>query len=129
MKKQAEVIHIGRSSGETHGPKISVALDSGRNILIHADGEKDLLEVTEADGGVALTISLTDNGPVVSLKGAHLDLEACERLRLKAKTVEIEAEESAAVQSRGGLEVGASDEMNIRSEADVRINGKMIHLN
>ncbi len=66
---------------------------------------------------------------MVTIRGAHLELKSTETLALEAKRVKIKAEEAAVVKSEGSLEIDSSKKMDIHSEDDIRVVGKMIYLN
>lgn len=129
MKKQAEVIDLICVHGEEHAPTSQIQFDSGHQVRIHDRENKEWIEVREPEGDVVLTVRLTKDGPVISAKGAKLELKSTGCIALEAKTIEIRAEEKAVVESDGGLEIGSSKQMEIHSEDDIRVNGKMIHLN
>ena len=76
-----------------------------------------------------MTVRLTDAGPVISMQGACLELKSTETLTLDAKKIKIKARDEASIESKGTLDIDAADEMEIKSGQDVRVKGKMIHLN
>jgi len=128
MSKKAEVINLERSE-EEKSTKKSLQLDSGRQVLVHSDEKGELLEILERGGKAVVTVRLTDEGPVVTVQGAHLELKATETLALEAKEVKIKAQEIASVESKGSLKIDSSDKMDIHSHDDIRVVGKIIHLN
>ena len=128
MSKKAEVINLERSDGKKVSEK-ELKLDSGRQVLVRSDGKEELLHIVEREGEVVMTVRMTDDGPIISVQGAHLELKSSETLALEAKKIEIKAEEEAVVKSKGKIEIGSSKKMDINSEDDIRVVGKMIHLN
>ena len=104
-------------------------LDSGRQVVIHSNENEELLEIVETEGEVILRVRLTDAGPVISVQGTHLELKSTETLTLESKKVKIRAEEEARVESKGSLEIESSKEIGIHSDDEIRVIGKMIHLN
>jgi len=128
MSKKAEVINLERSEAE-QSTKKSLQLDSGRQVLVHSDEKEEILEIVERGGEMIMAVRLTDEGPIVSVQGARLELKATETIALEAKKVKIKAHEEAVVESQGSLEIGSSKKMDIKSEDDIRVVGKMIHLN
>jgi uncharacterized protein (DUF2345 family) len=128
MSKKAEVINLERSEEETSTKK-SLQLDSGRQVLVHSDEKAEILEIVERGGEVVMAVRLTDEGPIVSVQGARLELKSTESIALEAKNIEIKAEEEAVVKSKGKLEIGSTKKMDINSKDDIRVVGKMIHLN
>lgn len=128
MPKKAEVINIKPTEAE-QGKKKRLELDSGRQILIQSDGKEERLEILEPKGEVVISVRLTDAGPVITVQGAHLELTATETLALDAKKIRINAREEAVVETKGSLKIDSAKKMDIHSEDDIRVVGKMIHLN
>lgn len=127
MSKKAGVISLERLEGKKAAAK-KLQLDSGRYILIRSKEKEELLEIVEG-GEVVVTVRLTNEGPVVTVQGAHLELKSTETLTLEAKEVKIKAEEEASIESMGKLKIDSSKKMDIHSEDDIRVVGKIIHLN
>jgi uncharacterized protein (DUF2345 family) len=128
MSKKAEVINLEPSEAEQTTEK-SLHLDSGRQVLVHSDQKGELLEILERGGEAVVTVRLTDEGPIVTVQGAHLELKSTETLALEAKEVKIKAQENVSVESKGSLKIDSSDKMDIHSQDEIRVIGKMIHLN
>jgi hypothetical protein len=127
MSKKAGVISLEGLEGKKATAK-KLQLDSGRYILIRSKEKEELLEIVEG-GEVVVTVRLTDEGPVVTVQGAHLELKSTESLALEAKEVKIKAEKKASIESLGRLKIDSSKKMDIHSEDDIRVVGKIIHLN
>jgi hypothetical protein len=127
MSKKADVINLERLEGKKAAEK-KLQLDSGRYILIRSNEKEELLEIVEG-GEVVVTVRLTNEGPVVTVQGAHLELKSTETLVLEAKEVKIKAEEKVSIESMGRLKIDSSKKMDIHSEDDIRVVGKIIHLN
>jgi hypothetical protein len=128
MSKKAEVINLEPSEAEQSNQK-SLQLDSGRHVRVHSDEKGELLEILEGGGEAVVTVRLTDEGPVVTVQGAHLELKSTETLALEAKEIKIKAQENASIESKGSLKIDSSDKMDIHSHDDIRVVGKIIHLN
>jgi hypothetical protein len=128
MSKKAEIINLESSQARQETNR-QVELTSGRQIRVHSSENGELVEILEAGGEVVIQVRLTDGGPVVTVRGAHLELKSTETLALEAKKVRINAQEEAVVESKGTVEIGSSREMRIHSEDDIRVVGKIIHLN
>jgi hypothetical protein len=128
MHEKRNVIDLVPSaSGQRETQQIQ--LDSGRQIVIHSSEHEELLEIIEIKGEVVLKVRLTDAGPVISVQGARLELKSTEALTLESKKIRIKAEEELGIESRGGLEIDSSKEIGIHSDDEIRVVGKMIHLN
>ena len=128
MSKKAEVINLERSAAEQNKKK-RIQLESGRQILVYSDEKEELFEIIAPKGEVVMTVRLTDDGPIVTVKGAQLKLKATETIALDAKKIKITARQEAVVESKGNLKVDSSKKLDIHSEDDIHVVGKMIHLN
>ncbi len=106
-----------------------VRLASGWQVLITSNEKDDRIDILANKGDITMTVRLTDAGPVISMQGACLELKSTETLTLDAKKIKIKARDEASIESKGTLDIDAADEMEIKSGQDVRVKGKMIHLN
>ena len=108
---------------------IEVPLTRGRTLSVSPEGGDERVTISGASGEVLLTVRLTDAGPVLRLEGHTVEIAATETLALKAKRVELDAESSATIRSKGTMDVNAAGEMTVTSTDDIRMIAKMIHLN
>lgn len=99
----------------------SMKLGSGRKIKVLSQNEKEQVTIENPDGEVILKVELTEAGPIVRLKGAHLKLEALKSISLESDSVKISSKKSTVLKSKGTTDVFADDE--------IKVQGKMIHLN
>lgn len=114
MKKQGEgsVVELPRSTEEVElrGGR-SLAVDDGRTVDLRAP-----------DGTVEIRIEITDDGPVLRAEGV--------KLAMSAEHLSLHGSESVEIESEGTLAVRSRDETRVESsEGDVRVEGKLIHLN
>jgi len=128
MPEKAEVINL-KKTGDEQSKKRQMRLDSGRHVRVHMEEKEEILEIVEPEGKVVLKVRLTDTGPIITVQGARLDLKSTESLTFEAKKIKIKAEEQVVVESKGSLKIDSSEKMNIHSDQDIRVVGKMIHLN
>jgi len=123
---KAEIIKIRDNRRDR---KAKLQLESGREISARTVGKEDVIEIAEPGGRMVLSIRMTDAGAVLAVEGVHLELKSTESIKLEAKKIDICADEETSIGSRGKLKVAASEELNIRSGEDVKVEGKLIHLN
>ena len=128
MSNKAELINLARP-GAGHAGKMDVRLESGRRLVVHSDKGEERVEIMDTKGEIVIRVRLTDDGPTIRIQGARLELKSTESLSLVSRKVHIMAEDEAAIESAGGLGIKSADEMTIRSDDDVSINGEVIHLN
>jgi len=128
MSKKAKVINI-KSSDISQDTKKRMLLDSGRQIIVDPSEKEEVIQIVEAKGEIAMSFRMTDAGPVVTVRGAHLELKSTETITLEAKKIKIRAKEEAVVESKGSLEIDSAKKMDIHSDDEIRVDGKMIHLN
>ena len=103
-------------------------LPSGRSVVVRVDGGKEELEVRSPDGDVEVRITLTDAGPVISLRGARLELEATDAVSVRCRQFEVNTSEGTTLASAGPVRIDGQ-ELNVETEDDIRLKGKLIHLN
>ncbi|WP_437877335.1 hypothetical protein [Sorangium sp. So ce513] len=80
-----------------------VSLASGRSIEIAEEGAEERIQIRAAAGQLLVSIRLTDEGPVLSLSGASLEIAAAKTLSLSCDTLRIQAAQDAAVEVGGSL--------------------------
>ena len=98
-----------------------IYLREGRTLSVEQSGTDDLVEIRSASGQVELRIKLTEEGPVLQMESARLQLKASEAVEIESKRVEIRATETVQLSSK--------DEIKVDAEGEVRVNGKTIWLN
>ena len=128
MNDKAEVINLKPTTDEQYKKK-RIQLDSGCQILINSSEGEESIEIAGAEGEVMVNVRMTDEGPVISVHGTHLELKSTDTIALEAKKIKIEAEEETVVGSKGDLRIDASEKLNVHSDDDIRVVGKMIYLN
>jgi hypothetical protein len=97
--------------------------------VVSVAGGQEQLEVRAPGGEVEVRVTLTDEGPVVHLRAAKLELEAVDTMSLACKTLQVRAAEGATVESGGDLAIKAKKEMWLTAEDDLVARGEIIHLN
>lgn len=98
-----------------------IYLREGRTLSVEQSGMDELVEIRSSSGQVELRIRLTEEGPVLQMESARLQLKASEAVEIESKRVEIRATESVTLASK--------DEVKVEADGEVRVNGKMIYLN
>jgi hypothetical protein len=98
-----------------------IYLREGRTLSVEHSGTDELVEIRSASGQVEVRIRLTEEGPVLQMESARLQLKASEAVEIESKRVEIRATETVQLESKNEIKVDA--------EGEVRVNGKMIYLN
>ena len=98
-----------------------IYLREGRTLSVEQSGADELVEVRSSSGQVELRIRLTEEGPVLQMESARLQLKASESVEIESKRVEIKATET--------VQIASKDEVKVDAEGDVRVNGKTIWLN
>lgn len=97
-----------------------VYLRDGRKLVVSEQGGESLVEVRGASGMLEVRIRLTEQGPVLQMEAARMQLKASEAVEIQSERVEIAA---------GAVKVHAEEDLDIDAGNDVRVVGKMIYLN
>ena len=117
--------------------RVLAAPASGRSIALESDVEEDRLVIRAPDGAVELTIRLTAAGPVLSLRGASLELTAtesvtieCDRFAVRARgDAEVVAGGDARVEGHAAHVQARRGNVEIQANDDVVVEGERIYLN
>lgn len=132
-------VPVGPEEGQGDGrgderSEHTVRLRNGRTLRVAPgpEGETDrdqIVELRAASGDVELRIRMTEDGPVLCVDGLRLSITAADEIALRCNAFAVEAAESVAISSRGGIELAAEQEIGVRSTDDVRVRGRLIFLN
>jgi NADH dehydrogenase FAD-containing subunit len=118
--KSKEDLELEHQTEETSDRR-EIYLREGRTLSVQDAGTDELVEIRSSSGQVELRIKLTEEGPVLQMESARLQLRATEAVEIQSKRVEIRATETVQLVSK--------DEIKVEAEGEVRVNGKMIYLN
>ena len=104
-------------------------LREGRTLSVKAVGGEDLVEIRSASGQIEVRIRLTEDGPVLQMEAARLQLRATECVEIESKHVAIKATEHASLESAGTLHVSSELDMKVETKGENVIKGQPIQLN
>jgi hypothetical protein len=104
-------------------------LPSGRSVVIRADCNGEAIEVRSASGEMELRISLTDQGPVLSLRGARLEIDAADTVAVNCRQFELRTTEGVVLDAAADIELRSGAATHLRSAGDTNIDGQMVKLN
>jgi hypothetical protein len=100
-------------------PVVERALPSGRTLVLRIGSAGEDVEIRSAAGELDLRITLTDKGPVVSLRGARLELDAAD-VAFRCRDFDVQATGTAQI---------VADELRAKTTRDIHLNGEFIRLN
>ena len=103
-------------------------LPSGRSIIARVGDEGEAIEIRSPEGEMELRITLTDEGPVLSLHGARLELVSPETVAVRCKRFEVETE-SVSLRATGDIEIQGEAEFRTRTVGSTWIDGDYVNLN
>jgi len=103
-------------------------LPSGRSVVLKVAGAQEELEVRSPAGDLEVRITLTDQGAVISLHGGRLELASPDTVALRCRHLEINTAEGTDLLSGGDVYI-TGQEMRVKTESDIHMNGRIIHLN
>jgi phage gp45-like len=113
--------HSEEEEAEETSDRREIYLQEGRTLSVAKTGSDELVEIRSSSGVVELRIRLTEEGPVLQMESARLQLKATESVEIESKRIEIRATET--------VQVVSENEVKVDAEGDVRVNGKTIWLN
>jgi phage gp45-like len=120
-KPEEDLEQLTEETSEETSDRREIYLREGRTLSVERAGGDELVEIRSSSGQVEVRIRLTEEGPVLQMESARLQLKASEAVEIESKRVEIRATELVKLESENEIKVDA--------EGEVRVNGKMIYLN
>jgi phage gp45-like len=87
------------------------------------------IEVEDSNGNLAVRIHLNENGPVVELDGAKLQLKSTKAVNVECQEFNVNAENNVYMNAGGHLTLESTEELHINCEVDIRLRAKVIWLN
>ena len=113
---------------DTLDPKAGVlVLPSGRTVEVQWAPEA--IAIRGADGVVEISIELSAQGPKVRVRAASFVLEGTEAIELTAPRIELRASDALLLNSGQGMEIQTQGDISVVSQAEIKMEGAMIHLN
>jgi hypothetical protein len=112
---------------EAAPPTMERALPSGRRLALRIGSAGEEIEIRSPAGDIEVRIVLTDAGPVVSLRGARLEVDAAD-VAFRCRDFDVEASGTARVASACEIKLEAN-EIRAQTEQDIHLNGAFIRLN
>lgn len=122
-----------------------VDLRGDQHLLIDQGPQEDRLVITAADGRVSLTVTITDQGPVLHLEGSGLMIRTDGDLAINARSLAIHGRDGIALSSGGDARISVQGDLtakartqnitaelgnvNVQANDDVRIDGERILMN
>ena len=76
-----------------------------------------------------LRVTLTDEGPVLSLQGARLELVSPGSVAVRCKQFEVETEAGVSFRAGGDIEMHSEAEIRTRTAGSTWIDGDYVNLN
>lgn len=114
-----------RQVEETEEGGRTLNLSGGRTLTVTGE----IIELRNPSGMLELRVRVTEEGPVLSVDAARIAIKSTDAVSVECKTFEVKAQEGVTLHSDGELDVTSEKEMKITSTDDVRVVGKIIHLN
>jgi hypothetical protein len=82
-----------------------------------------------AGGQMELRLRLTADGPVLSLHGVKLEIEAADTVAVNCREFAVNARDGVRVTSAGGVDVRSEAEIHLRSAGQTFVDGDYVNLN
>jgi hypothetical protein len=122
-----------------------VGLTGQQRLVVQRSPAGDLVQFFSRDGVVALSVSLTEKGPVLRFEGASLVLQAAGKLAIEADELELRGRSGVTLSTDGDLALQAAGDLHseariqtvtatrgdvkLRANDDVTLVGERIRMN
>jgi len=108
--------------------RVSV-LPSGKSIVVKADKHGEAIEIHSTDGQMELRIGLTEDGPVITLRGARFNLESTDTVSVNCRRFEVNTREGVHLHTGGEVDIRSGAEIRMKSDEQTFIDGDYVNLN
>jgi len=95
----------------------AIELPANQKLLIENSDKTSVLTLIDSEGKASLSVTVTDQGPVLHLSGASLILQTEGNLAIDAKNVAIHGRESVAFSTDGNMNLQAKGELATKANA------------
>jgi hypothetical protein len=127
-------------------PKREIVELAGRQRLMIVRGpDGDVVRFLSPSGAVTLSVSLTENGPVLRFEGASLLLQAAGSLAIEAEQLKLHGRAGVSLSTDGDLSLQATGDLhseartqnvtatlgdvNVHANDDVKLSGERVRVN
>jgi hypothetical protein len=104
-------------------------LPSGATLTVRSDALGDEIQLRSANGAMELRIRMTDEGPVLSLRGVKLEIEATDSIAVSCREFAVNASDGVRLNTGGDFEVRSEQDIRMRSAADTSVDADYVKIN
>jgi hypothetical protein len=116
------------SEEKTDEDQREVFLRDGRKLVVSEQGSEQLVEIRNPGGMVEVRIKLTEQGPVLQMEAARLQLKATEAVEIESQRVAIKGTEHLELAGKE-VELTSEEDARVEAKGELVVRGKMIYLN
>jgi len=110
-----------------HTEIVKRVLPSGRTLVLRIGSAGEDIEIRSAEGALDLRITLTEAGPVVSLRGARVEVDVAD-IAVRCRNFDVQASGDVRLASEREVRFEAED-LRAETTRDIHLNGAFIRLN
>lgn len=123
--------------------EVILSLENGYEVLVAPKSNQ--LFISDPTGGISLQITMTDQGPLLQMNSAVLNISAEQKLSLSADEIDIHAKKQLDLRSDGEMKETITGDKSSTAEAfdhtarlgdfyvkandDIKLNGERVKLN
>ena len=104
-------------------------LPSGRSVIVSAEAGREAIEIRSANGEMEIRIALTDQGPVLQLRGARLQIDSTDTVAVNCRDFEINASNGIKLASGGDIDIVNAGETRMKTQGSTWIDADFVNLN
>jgi hypothetical protein len=104
-------------------------LPSGRSITAHVGDAGEAIEIRSPDGQLEISIALTEDGPILRLEGAKLELVSPDSVSLQCRQFDLETSSNVNLRAHGSIDMRTDSELRTKSAGNTYLDGDFVNLN
>lgn len=108
---------------------LEVPLSSGRALTVIRTRTGDEVQLRSPEGELEVRLLVTDDGPVVRMRAARLEVDAVEDVNLTCERFAVHATEEMKLTTDGQLRLRAQQQVLIRAKEELDLKGRPVRTN
>ena len=104
-------------------------LPSGRTISVKTDEHGEKIQIHSLDGELEVCVMLTEQGPVLRLSGARLQIDSNDAISVNCRRFDLTASEGVHLHSGKEVKLQSDGEIRMKSAQQTFIDGDYVNLN
>lgn len=125
----SQLTATGHSLTEANDGIAELPLTGGRTLAVICNDAGEEIQLCAPDGEVEIRIAVTENGPVLRIRAARLEVEGAEDVQFSCQRFAVHTTEVTHLTSDGQLRLRSEEQVLIRAAEELDLKGRPVRTN